>query len=439
MRNRWIVAAILVFITAFVVFLFYQQNRTALLTEVTFGRFQFVLIRAWLTSLLLVSVMVSMIMGLGLWRQKRTQKGLVKDAQSQKNRAQALKRAEHLLAHENYREALSELEKVGRDSAKIDEMRYAALVGIGDATRCHDFLREAFARHKTPAFAYPWIESLAQKGKVDEALDALEEQLKQEPAAIKGRLLKLELLERKRRWSECLESLAYLQTQRPDLVDERRPGYLYEHLKQRVDRDGVGKTLLADVQDASKQYPDFVPIYILWASSLLAKNEAKKAFDIYERAYRQTGNGIFLALIEAYYIEHDRPEDAIQIYRQLMVKERGHDVAFQLGKLYQNLEMMDDAFKIFNPLKKVGVDSASLNLRLADVLARLDREGEAFQLIREFVSTQSPLDRDFYCTNCTARHDDWSARCHDCHSWNTIELEISSLNREPLGSAPIYY
>lgn len=439
MRFRWIFAAILTLVSAFALLLFFQQNRDALVAPLGFGRLSVPLLQIWVLSLLTAVAAIAALMGWRLMRQKKTQKGLRAAAQTQKDRAGSIQQAEHLFHHHRFVQCLAELDRLDGKSPRLAELRFRALHGKGDVEDAFRFLKSAFEQHQTPNLAYPWIEYLLDQSEFERALSAITQLQQQDPQSVRARQLKLDVLQRLERWAECLETLAPLEGTRPDLYRQRHPGYRFEYLRKRLEQEGPSRNFFNDIQAAVTQYPDFVPFYTLWAEGWMAKHEPKKAFDIYERAYRQTHHPIFLALIESYYLEHERPEDAIQIYRQLLVRDGGETIAYHLGRLYQKLEMMDDALKICEPLGEKSAGSASVAIHLSDILARLDRHDEAYQMIRKFLDHYSPLANDYQCGVCGVRQPQWSPQCADCDAWNSINLEFAPQVRELHGSAPIYY
>lgn len=441
MRYRWIAALGIFFILAFAGFFFYQQNQELLDAQVRFFGTSFPLLSSWLVSISATFLVVAGMAGLKLFKMRRAGKSMKRDADAQLARAQDLMQIENLIEHRVFKTALEMLGKFDNDSPRLTALRASAQQGLGDHDTAIQTLRNGFRATKSPLLGFNLVDALMDDPtSSDEVLHLLDALIAMEPASIRARTIKLDVLERQEAWPQAMQLLTTLEPQLPELHQERFAGYRYEYLRSRFDEEGQSKALITQIQELIGQRPDFVPAHTLLADVHLSKGDVKRAFDVLERGYEETNHSIFLVRLERYYVENDRPQDAIQIYRQISVRRGADEVAYQLGKLYQKLEMMTESFEVFEPLAHRAADSASLTMHICDLLARRNQAGEAYERLRAFIARHTDLDRDYFCQSCQARHESWAPRCGECGTWNSLQLELCQPVVETSSAeAPIYY
>jgi lipopolysaccharide biosynthesis regulator YciM len=241
----------------------------------------------------------------------------------------------------------------------------------------------------------------------------------------------------RRQWQMCLDLAAEMKAVGIAYDAQKLLGYRYEWIQAQPDLPP--KKCIERYQQILKDAPDFAPASLALADTYMMVQAEEKAFRVYEHAFEQTRNPIFLDRIERYYLEQGRPEDAIQIYRQLLVSMGGPLIKFQLGKLYYKLEMLDDSLEILEPLRGHLGHLPGYLLCLADIKARRNRHDEATEDLKSLIQHRGDQGEDFVCDHCSAHYPEWQARCDQCSRWDRIRLEASLVKTEPVSTSPLYF
>lgn len=94
-------------------------------------------------------------------------------------------------------------------------------------------------------------------------------------------------------------------------------------------------------------------------------------------------------------------------------------LAFSLGRVYFDLEMLDEAADQFQKVEVHAPDLAPLHALLGAIYERRGQAAEAFEEYRRAILLTRSFDWPYRCSTCGAAHTGWHDRCPLCGRWNT--------------------
>ncbi len=225
------------------------------------------------------------------------------------------------------------------------------------------------------------------------------------------------------RWSEALSA----QQRLPELVTEaERPaelewlaGIQYE----------IGKVLLAEgkAQDALTRFREsvrasrgFLPAYVAMGDAHQKAGDTREAIRTWERAAEGSLAPILLERLEQAYRAEGRPSRMIALYQDAIARApQDLALAFALGRVYFELEMLDEAADQFEKLEVGLPDFAPLHAYLGAIFERRGQAAEAFQEHRRALTLARCFAWPYRCSACGVAHPRWEDRCAGCGRWNT--------------------
>src|SRR5207244_1708405 len=143
-----------------------------------------------------------------------------------------------------------------------------------------------------------------------------------------------------------------------------------------------------------------------------------------------------LARLERAYREQDRPSRMIALYRA--AAERAPDdlgLAAALGRVYFELEMLDEAADQFEKIEVRAPDLPTVHAFLGAVFERRGDTREAFDEYRRALRLAHGFDWPHRCTACGAAAPRWQDRCVACRRWNTLR-PASPRSPSPCAAGP---
>jgi tetratricopeptide (TPR) repeat protein len=91
-----------------------------------------------------------------------------------------------------------------------------------------------------------------------------------------------------------------------------------------------------------------------------------------------------------------------------------------LGRVYFELEMLDEAADHFEKLEVRAPDVATVHAFLGAVFERRGDTLDAFDEYRRALRLARAFDWPHRCEACGAAAPTWQDRCDACHRWNTL-------------------
>lgn len=190
----------------------------------------------------------------------------------------------------------------------------------------------------------------------------------------------------------------------------------------RVDVKGAREAAaVGHFRNALRAEPGFVPAALALGDALEAGGDHREAIKTWERTAEQYPTLPVLARLERVYRQEGRPSRMIGLYRAAV--DRAPDdlaLAVALGRVYFELEMLDEAADQFEKIEVRAPDLPVVHAFLGAVFERRGESREAFAEYRRALRLGGAFDWPHHCSACGAPSPAWQDRCPRCRRWNTV-------------------
>jgi lipopolysaccharide biosynthesis regulator YciM len=180
-------------------------------------------------------------------------------------------------------------------------------------------------------------------------------------------------------------------------------------------------TAIAHFKAALRADREFLPAVLALGDAMQATGDHREAVRTWERAAEMHPVLPLLARLERVYRREDRPSRMIALYR--VACERAPDdlgLAAALGRVYFELEMLDEAAEQFEKLEMRAPELPVVHAFLGAIFERRGRMPEAFDEYRQALRLGHGFDWPHRCEACHASTPTWQDRCSQCQRWNTL-------------------
>jgi len=184
---------------------------------------------------------------------------------------------------------------------------------------------------------------------------------------------------------------------------------------------GDAADALAHFRSAVRAERDFVPAAVALGDAHEALGEHREAVRAWERAAEHAPALPLLARLERYHRQEGRPSRMISLYREAL--ERTPDdlaLAVALGRVYFELEMLDEAADQFEKVEVRAPDLPAVHAYLGAVFERRNEAQAAFEEYRRALALGHAFEWPHRCEACGAPSSAWRDRCEQCRRWNTL-------------------
>jgi len=178
---------------------------------------------------------------------------------------------------------------------------------------------------------------------------------------------------------------------------------------------------LAHFRSALRADRDFVPAAVALGDAHETLGEHREAVRAWERAAETVPALPLLARLERNYRQEGRPSRMIALYRDAL--ERAPDdlaLAVALGRVYFDLEMLDEAADQFEKVEVRAPDLPAVHAYLGAVFERRGETAAAFDEYRRALALGHGFEWPHRCEACGSTVSTWQDRCERCRRWNTL-------------------
>jgi lipopolysaccharide biosynthesis regulator YciM len=165
----------------------------------------------------------------------------------------------------------------------------------------------------------------------------------------------------------------------------------------------------------------FLPAALALGDVCEASGDQREALRVWERALETEPAGPLLLRLERVHRREGRPSKMIALYRAAL--ERAPDdlaLAVALGRVYFELEMLDEAAEQFERVEVKAPHLPVVHAYLAAVFERRGETREAFEEYRRALRLAGAYEWPQRCRLCGASAVVWQERCPQCRRWNTL-------------------
>lgn len=383
-----------------------------------------------LAPLLLACVALGLAMGMGgtLWHDLKR----LFTRMGRRRRARHGERVHHLLteaANERLAGRVDRAQELYHKALKLEPENLSAVGGLGNLLRHKGAAREAIALHRLAlrlapernAFRLAIIDDYIAMESFGSAQQQIEGALKDDPKdqALLIRLRELRLIQGD--WAGAAGAQERLLTSPMDGLDSRAEaarltGFRYEAAAALVARGQAGPARDA-LTNLTREAPDFAPAYMALGGLQMREGNAKGALATYQSGYEHTRDASLLPPIENLLIVHlEDPRAAIDYFNRLVDRDpKSPGLRYWLGRIYDRLEMIDDAVRVLTELE----ETVEAFPELQALMARIHLRRKAFADALEALGEGSPP-IPYACRACQAPAKAWAARCEACGQWGTV-------------------
>ncbi len=225
-------------------------------------------------------------------------------------------------------------------------------------------------------------------------------------------------------WRDALEYAERLVTQVPAAERARENEWVaivhYEIGRSEVERARPASAI-PHFRSALRVDRGFVPAVLALGEAHEAMGDRREALRTWERAVETQPALPVLVRLERAYREEGRPSRMIALYRAAV--ERTPDdlaLAVALGRVYFELEMLDEAADQFEKVEVRAPDLPVVHAFLGAVFERRGETREAFEEYRRALRLSHAFDWPHRCTACGATTPAWGERCPQCGRGNAL-------------------
>jgi lipopolysaccharide biosynthesis regulator YciM len=184
---------------------------------------------------------------------------------------------------------------------------------------------------------------------------------------------------------------------------------------------GNAAAAITHFKAALKADREFLPAVLALGDAYESAGDPREAVRTWERAAETRPALPLLARLERVYRRDARPSRMIALYRT--ASERVPDdlaLAGALGRVYFELEMLDEATEVFEKLEVRAPDLPVVHAFLGAVFERRGAARDAFDEYRRALRLGHGFDWPHHCQACSATAPTWQDRCPQCQRWNTL-------------------
>jgi lipopolysaccharide biosynthesis regulator YciM len=199
-------------------------------------------------------------------------------------------------------------------------------------------------------------------------------------------------------------------------------GLKYELARSLMDR-GEEERAEKLLRELVKAEPRFRPAHVALGDLLRSQGDSEGAVEMWQGAFRASGDVVFLSRLEEMYLAEADPEKILSLYRQA-VAAAPDDLRLRLlyGKLCLRLEMVEEALDSLRHVEAAGVDTHDLHILLAEAHRRRERFEESVEAFKRALRLRGRVDIPYVCERCLAESVAWAARCPSCGAWDTLQI-----------------
>jgi len=167
-------------------------------------------------------------------------------------------------------------------------------------------------------------------------------------------------------------------------------------------------------------------LYVLLGNYYHQNGKIKDAVKIWDKGFSQTGNAVFLPLLEELFLEEKKESEILKRYAKAL-KENPDDKAIALFYIRFCLkqEKLEEAEKVFEGLKETVLEFPLMRLMKAILLAKRGKKEEAFDLCEDVARDKDWMRIPYECRKCGEKLKTWIDICPRCGKIDSIALDLS--------------
>ncbi|HEU5194968.1 MAG TPA: tetratricopeptide repeat protein [Methylomirabilota bacterium] len=184
---------------------------------------------------------------------------------------------------------------------------------------------------------------------------------------------------------------------------------------------GAAAAAVGHFKAAVRADREFLPATLALGDAHEAAGDHREAVRVWERAAETRPALPLLARLERAYRLDARPSRMIALYRDACARApEDLALAAALGRVYFELEMLDEAAEQFEKLEVKAPDLPVVHAFLGAVFEKRGQARDAYDEYRAALRLGRGFDWPHRCAACGAGTPTWQDRCPQCQRWNTL-------------------
>jgi lipopolysaccharide biosynthesis regulator YciM len=164
----------------------------------------------------------------------------------------------------------------------------------------------------------------------------------------------------------------------------------------------------------------FLPASVALGAAHQMAGDHREAVRVWERAAELEPALPILSRLEQAYRGDDRPTRMISLYERAQAQAPDDlALAVALGRVYFELEMLDEAAEQFQRVEVRAPHLPAVHAYLGAIFERRGQTREAFAEYRQGLRLAHAFEPAYRCSVCGATEPAWRDRCPACGRWNT--------------------
>ena len=226
------------------------------------------------------------------------------------------------------------------------------------------------------------------------------------------------------RWSDAVWPQQRLAILAPSSERAREAEWLavvHYELGREALKAGHPGPAIAHLRNSLRADRRFVPAALALGEAHEGAGDHREAVRVWERAADVTPTLPILSRLERVYRGDERPARMIALYERAVEAAPGDlGLAVALGRVYFELEMLDEAAEQFERIEVRAPDVPLVHAFLGAIFERRGQTRDAFEEYRRSLQLGHLFEWAYRCVACGAAASAWRDRCEACGRWNTI-------------------
>jgi lipopolysaccharide biosynthesis regulator YciM/uncharacterized integral membrane protein len=238
------------------------------------------------------------------------------------------------------------------------------------------------------------------------------------------------ILEEQEKWEEIVPVQERIVKASSDKENERKRlvEYRYRLARQLLNESDETAALkgVEIARSLMKKDSGNSSIYVLLGNYYRQNGKIKDAAKIWDKGFAQTGNAVFLPLLEELFLGEKKEGEILKRYAKAL-KDHPDDKAIGLFYIRFCLKQdkLEEAKKVFDGLTEAVQEFPLIRLMKAIFLARQERKDEAFDLCEDVAKDKDWMRIPYECRKCGEKLKSWIDICPRCGEIDSITLDLS--------------
>lgn len=206
-------------------------------------------------------------------------------------------------------------------------------------------------------------------------------------------------------------------------------GIKYEIAKEKIDKQEYTEAIKF-LRESIKINKEFLPAHLLLGDAYEKMQDSKEAIRAWEKGFEIVPSQYFLVRLEEHHMKEGRPSKILEMYNDAISKYPDDlSLIFNLGRVYYELEMIDEAADQFQRLEIRAPNFPGVHAFLGGVLEKRNQYANAMDEYRKALKMASVAEIPYSCSKCGNTTLGWKDKCEACGKWDSYKMTLVERDR----------